>query len=211
MNALQARFRTLLTRFAPLQARWTAFENRLATLRERVIENWSRLTERDQKILAFAGTGGSILLAGLIVFLAANHLSTLRRDIDRRADLLEQVRDMRSEFRASKEKLDQINVRLRANAGPPRSFLEEKAGEVNVKGNIESMEERAAPPNDLFRAQVIEVRLKKVSLANLTRYLHKIESAAAGMSVRSLEVSPNFNEDSYVDARIHVQALRPKE
>lgn len=196
---------------APVRERIAQGRLRASAAREKLLENWSRLSERDQQIVTIGGIGGSIALGVLILFMAAGHLNTLRRDIDKRSKLVVEMREMRAEYRAAKGRLDAINDRLRANNTPPRSFLEEKAGEVNVKQSIESMEERAAPPNDLFKAQVIEVRLKKVTLANLTRYLHKIESSGAGMTVRSLDASPNFQDAKYLDAKVQVQALRPKE
>lgn len=196
---------------ASLRERIAKLRLRAAAAREKAQEGWGRLSERDQQIVTVGGIGGSIVLFGLILFFAVGHLSTLRRDIDKRSKLVVEMREMRAEYRAAKDRLDAINNRLRANNAPPRSFLEEKAGEVNVKQSIESMEERAAPPNELFKAQVIEVRLKKVTLANLTRYLHKIESAGAGMTVRSLDASPNFQDAKYLDAKVQVQALRPKE
>lgn len=205
--------RNLASRAVPASVRERIAQLRLraGAAREKLLENWSRLSERDQQIVTIGGVGGSIALGGLILFMAAGHLATLRRDIDKRSKLVVEMREMRAEYRVSKDRLDAINTRLRANNAPPRSFLEEKAGEVNVKQSIESMEERAAPPNELFKAQVIEVRLKKVSLANLTRYLHKIESSGAGMTVRSLDASPNFQDTKYLDAKVQVQALRPKE
>lgn len=200
-------FRRLL---APLDDRIRPLRARFDQTRERIADQWSRLSERDQQLVTILGTGGTVLLVGLMVFLAAGHLSKLRSDIDKRAKVLDEIRDMRAEFQASNEKLRSLEARL-GSAPPPRSFLEEKARETNVGSNIESMEDRGSPPNDLFRTQLIEVRLKKVSLANVTRYLHKIESSGAGMSVRSLDLTPNFQDSKYLDARIQVLALRKKE
>lgn len=192
---------------APIEARLRPARIAYEQYRDRASDAWSRLSERDQQLVTILGTGGTIFMIGLVVFLSAGHLSKLRTDIDRRAKVLNEIRDMRVEFQAANDKLKSLEGRL-ATAPAPRSFLEEKARETNVGSNIESMEDRGSPPNDLFKTQLIEVRLKKVSLANVTRYLHKIETSGAGMSVRSLDLTPNFQDSKYLDARVQVLALR---
>ena len=192
-----------------LRAQWNQLKNRLAIYRERGLEAWSRLSERDRKLGAGLGAGVGLVVTVLVVYLASGHVQRLNADITVRARQLEDVRAMRADFRSSKDKLDQINAKLRANSAPPKSFLEEKARETRVE--IQSMEDRAAPPNDLFKAQVVEVKIKKATLANVTRFLHKIESSGAGMSVQSLELVPNHQDNKYLDGKIYVLALRPKE
>lgn len=192
-----------------LRAQWNGLRNRLAIYRERGLEAWGRLSERDRKLSAGLGSGVALVLTVLVVYLASGHVQRLNTDITVRAKQLEDVRAMRADFRASKDKLDAINAKLRANSAPPKSFLEEKARETRVE--IQSMEDRAAPPNDLFKAQVVEVKVKKATLANVTRFLHKIESSGAGMSVQSLELVPHHQDNKYLDGKIYVLSLRPKE
>lgn len=192
-----------------LRQQWSLLQSRIAVWRERANEAWSRMSERDRKLAAGLAAGFALVIAVTTVYLATGHVQKLRSDIALRAKQLEEVRELRADFRASKERLDSINAKLRVNSAPPKSFLEEKARETRVE--IQAMEDRAAPPNDLFKAQVVEVKIRKVTLANLTRFLHKIESSGAGMSVRSLEVVPHFQDNKYLDAKVHVLSLRPKE
>ena len=192
-----------------LREQWNQLLTRLSLQRDRANEAWSRLSERDRKLGAGLAVGVSLVLTVLVVYLATGHVATLRNDITVRAKQLEDVREMRTDFRASKDKLDAINAKLKANSLPPKSFLEEKARETRIE--IQSMEDRAAPPNDLFKAQIVEVKMKKVTLANLTRFLHKIESSGAGMSVKSLELVPNHQDAKYLDGKMHVLSLKPKE
>ena len=192
-----------------LRQQWKELMSRLSLQRDRANEAWSRMSERDRKLAAGLGIGVSLVLTVLVVYLATGHVAKLKSDIAIRAKQLEDVRDMRTDFRASKDKLDQINAKLRASSLPPKSFLEEKARETRVE--IQSMEDRAAPPNDLFKAQIVEVKIKKVTLANLTRFLHKIESSGAGMSVKNLELVPHHQDNKYLDGKLYVLSLKPKE
>lgn len=194
---------------AKLRQQWAMFLSRAAIWRERATDTWSRMSERDRRLAAGLGAGIALVIAVMTVYLATGHVRQLRSDIALRAKQLEEVRELRADFRASKERLDSINAKLRANSAPPKSFLEEKARETRIE--IQSMEDRAAPPNDLFKAQVVEVKIRKATLANLTRFLHRIESSGAGMSVRSLEVVPHYQDNKYLDAKVHVLSLRPKE
>lgn len=192
-----------------LRAQWNQLMTRLSLYRERATEAWSRLSERDRKLGTGLAIGVTVVVSVLALYLATGHVQKLRTDIALRAKQLEDVRDMRTDFRASKDRLDAINAKLRASSLPPKSFLEEKARETRVE--IQSMEDRAAPPNDLFKAQIVEVKVKKVTLANVARFLHKIESSGAGMSVQSLELVPNHQDGKYLDGKVHVLSLRPKE
>lgn len=192
-----------------LRQQWNQLMTRLSLQRDRANETWSRMSERDRKLGAGLAIGVAVVMTVLVVYLATGHVAKLKSDIAVRAKQLEDVRDMRNDFRASKDKLDAINAKLRASSLPPKSFLEEKARETRV--DIQSMEDRAAPPNDLFKAQIVEVKVKKVTLANLTRFLHKIESSGAGMSVKSLELTPHHQDNKYLDGKLHVLSLKPKE
>lgn len=192
-----------------LRQQWNQLRNRLGIYRERGLEAWSRLSERDRKLGAGLGSGFALVITVLVVYLASGHVQRLNTDITVRAKQLEDVRAMRTDFKASKDKLDRINDKLKANSAPPKSFLEEKARETRVE--IQSMEDRAAKPNDLFKAQVVEVKIKKATLANVTRFLHKIESSGAGMSVQSFELVPHHQDNKYLDGKVYVLSLRPKE
>ena len=194
-----------------IRAQWALLRARGAAIRDRAADNWSRLSQRDQKLAAWFGGVAAVLLILGIAWACNTRITRLHADIGTRAKQLEQVRDMRTEFKASKERLDSLSNRLKSNSAPPKSFLEERAREVNVAGSIQSMEDRAAPPNDLFKAQVIEVKIKKISVANLTRYIHKIEAAGAGMTVRRIEIVPHYQDNKYLDAKMQVLSLRPKE
>ena len=202
------RLRELL---APVLARVNELRLRLAALRDRGLDVWNRLTPRDQQVITWVGSALGTVVAVSVIFLGSSHLATVRKRIDTRTKQLVQVRDMRSQYNDDKGRLDAINVKLRANAGPPRTFLEEKAREVHVEGSLDGMRDLTAPPNDLFKSQVIEVKLKKVSVANVTRYLHKIETTGVGMSVRTLRLEPNFQDAKYLNATIEVLSLRPKD
>ena len=125
-----------------LRQQWNQLRNRLAIYRERGLEAWSRLSERDRKLGAGLGSGVALVITVLVVYLASGHVQRLNTDITVRAKQLEDVRAMRTDFKASKDKLDRINDKLKANSAPPKSFLEEKARETRVE--IQSMEEAEA-------------------------------------------------------------------
>lgn len=193
-----------------LREQWALLMRRWQTLREQATELWSKLSERDQQIVSVVGIAGTIFLIGVIAALCSAHLSKLHRDIASRSKALGEIHDLRGEYMGEKQKLDALNIRLRQNGGEPKTFLEDKARELNIMGSID-MTDRAAPPNDLFKAQMIEVSLKKITVANVSRYLYKIESGSAGMTVKSIELYPNFQDNKYLDGKLMVQALRPKE
>lgn len=194
-----------------LREQWAILMQRWQTLRERATELWGRLQPRDQQIVTIVGVGGTVFLVGIVVALCSAHLSKLHRDIASRAKAMNEIHDLHAEYMGEKQKLDTLNIRLRQNGAEPKTFLEDKARELNIMGSIDSMQDRAAPPNDLFKAQLIEVNLKKISLANVSRFLYRIENGSAGMTVKSVELYPNFQDNKYLDGKLMVQALRPKE
>jgi len=193
-----------------LREQWAILMQRWTTLRERATELWGKLSPRDQQIVTVVGVAGTVFFVGVVVALCGAHLSKLHRDIAERSKALVEIDSLHGEYMGEKQKLDALNIRLRQNGAEPKTFLEDKARELNIMGSIE-MTDRAAPPNDLFKAQLIEVSLKKITLANVSRYLYKIETGSAGMTVKSVELYPNFQDNKYLDGKLMVQALRPKE
>jgi hypothetical protein len=69
------------------------------------------------------------------------------------------------------------------------------------------MEPQSAQSNEAYRETKVEVTLKAVSLAQLANYLHRIESAAQLLSIKSLRMRTRPDKPELLDVSFTVSSF----
>ena len=87
------------------------------------------------------------------------------------------------------------------------SYLEKAAGEAAVKKHIKYMKPSAATVRGPFKESLVEMKLERVTLQQLTGYLQKIESPTEIVSIRRISIQANKEEADYLDAILQVSTL----
>jgi len=84
------------------------------------------------------------------------------------------------------------------------SFLEEAAGDAEVKAHIKSMKPSVSATPGPYKESLVEMKLEAITLQQLIGYLSKIESPGNVVSIKRISISENKKESGYLDAILQV-------
>jgi general secretion pathway protein M len=84
------------------------------------------------------------------------------------------------------------------------SFLDEAAGNAQVKAHIKYMKPSTPLSTGPFKESMVEMKLEAVTLEQLVSYLYHIESPADLVSIKRISIKENKKEQGYLDAIVQV-------
>ncbi len=88
------------------------------------------------------------------------------------------------------------------------SFLEEAAGDANVKAHIKYMKPSISASPGAYKESLVEMKLEGITLQQLVGYLSRIESPGNVVSIKRISISENKRESGYLDAILQVLTFR---
>ncbi len=175
--------------------------------RARLRAAWDRLSPRERLLVGLVGALFGfmfVLLAVVNPLLSASDRAGQRTLAAERE--LADVERMRGELDEIHGRLSSVERRVRE--GPRGNIftpLEALASQSGVK--VDSMEPQTAPASEDYRETKVQVVLKDVSLAQLTDYLHRIESASQLLSIKSLRIRTRPDESALLDVHFSVSSF----
>jgi type II secretory pathway component PulM len=179
-------------------------------LRERLSVWIAGLAPRERLLLAAAGGALALVVVWLgAVLPMASALHGARARVDTAEQQLAVAQRVRDDLAVVQGRLGAVERRIRE--GPKGNLfttLEELAAQSAVK--VESMEPQAAPSQDAYRETKVQVVLKRVTLAQVVNFLHKIEAAPQLLSVKSLRIRSRVeNKEELLDVTFTVSSFEP--
>ena len=84
------------------------------------------------------------------------------------------------------------------------SFLEQKAGEAQVKDHIKYMKPSSSKGEGPYNESLVEIKLESITLKQLVGYLYRIEKPEDLIIVKRMSVKGNKNRPGYLDAILQV-------
>src|SRR5215510_12196592 len=139
---------------------------------------WQTMQPRER---LFIGGAGAALLLFLIFKLAIDpmfkHSAELDRQIVTARRQLAELRTMQQEYQRQKSVVDSINSQLKRQQNfAIVSRLEELAGQTGIQNKILYMKPTVSTPSEVYNEESVEVKMEGVTLEQLVRYLHQIET-----------------------------------
>lgn len=175
---------------------------------ERLRAAWGRLSGRERVLVSAVTVLFALLFVMLVVvnpLLAASESARSRTQAAVRE--LEAVEAMRAELDEVQGRLSTVERRIRESPqGNIFTTLESLASQSGLK--VDSMEPQTSPSSDAYRETKVQVTLKGVSLAQLTDYLHRIESARQLLSIKSLRIRTRPDGSALLDVNFSVSSFQ---
>lgn len=164
----------------------------------------------------FIGGAGAALLVFLLFKLAIDPMLRRSADLDRQIVTarrqLNELRTMQQEYVHQKSVVDTINTQLKRQQNfAIFSRLEELAGQTGIRDKILHMKPMVSTPSDVYNEEQVEVKMDGVTLDQLVRYLHQIESAQQLLKIKRLDVKPRLDNRQILGATFRVSAFTLKE
>jgi general secretion pathway protein M len=174
---------------------------------------WQNLQSRER---LFIGGAGAALVVFLIFKLAIDptfkHYAELDRQIVTARRQLNELRTMQQEYQRQKSVVDSINNQLKKQQNfAIFSRLEELAGQTGIRNKILYMKPTVSTPSEVYNEESVEIKMEGVTLEQLVRYLHQIESSPQLLKIKRLEIKPRFDNRQILTATFRVSAFTLKE
>lgn len=170
-----------------------------------------RLNRREQ-VVVYAGSA-ILLLFILIQFMIVplfHQRGKLERMAQRKTADLTEIRQLRQEFDALKGAADR-SVRYfsrREKGFTLFSFLDTLAGTAGVKDRISYMKPSSVKlPDSPYKKSQVEMKLDQITMDQLTRFLHGVETSKNMVVVKRLSVSRKGKTEGTVSVVIQAETL----
>ena len=88
------------------------------------------------------------------------------------------------------------------------SFLEKEAAESDVKGHIKHMKPSVSETTGPYKESMVEMKLEGITLKQLVKYLHRIESPEEVIFIKRISIKENRKESGYLNVVLNVLTLQ---
>lgn len=175
------------------------FKDRMQALRDK----WERLSQRERTMVGAMGVTFVIMVTLIVGFLITDGLSSME---ERNADMRQALRDLdtqRDAYVRMKAKSAQMETRLGSQPVQLPGYLESAAKETGV--DIADQTERpVAPAGKKFVVRTVDVRLRAVTLEQLTKFMKAIETGKSLVVVSTLSVRTRDDKHEQLDVELSV-------
>jgi len=172
-----------------------------------------RLTQREKLAVGL----GSSCLAVMAFWLGVwgpiqAHLTLQKRRVAAKQDEFDEVRDLAARFERLSTRIEGIEAHLRRSRDfSILSYLESLAKRLQVQDRIVQMKPRPGESTRYYKENAVEIRMEKVRLPDLTRYLFQVENSPELLRVKQLQIRPRFDDPDLLDVRFQVSAYESLE
>lgn len=168
-----------------------------------------KLTRREKySIFAASGAICLFILIQFIVFPSVDKRKRLKRTIQVKTQVLEEMITLKSEYDAIKKRNDLSKVRFkeREKNFTLFSFLDNLSGKAGIKDNITYMKpSTSAQKNSPYKTSQVEMKLQGLTLRQLTTYLHMVEVSKNMVYIKKLSILKTGKPKGFIDAVLQVE------
>jgi type II secretory pathway component PulM len=155
---------------------------------------WSRISARERRllsILAAAFAGCAVLLVAYLVFDAFQGMSQENEDMRKAIEDLAKHSD---EYRAAKDKVTALQMRIGTEPPQLAADLEAAAKEAGIQ-IPETSDRPDSAAGKRYVEHSLDVKLRKVDLKSLATFLSKVETGRALVLITRLDIRRSFGGD----------------
>ncbi|MGD0277275.1 MAG: hypothetical protein ABSB79_14685 [Syntrophales bacterium] len=173
---------------------------------------WNTLTSSQKVYVAM----GAIFIAGLLIFQFViipmmEARNRLLRAITSQEKILVELSTLGPEYGQIKQRSEDIQhmIGRRAPNFSLFSYLEQKAGEANVKSNIRYMNPARLSATGNFEEDSVDMKLEKITLRQMIQFLHLVESRQDFIWIPKFNAEKMKENPEYLSAQIQVVTYMP--
>jgi general secretion pathway protein M len=158
-------------------------------------------------------TAGAALLAGVGFWLGVwepvqNHRELLDRKLKAKQAEHREIKQLAKRFRRLAGQIRGIESDIeRPRNFSILSYLEGLAKRQRVQDRIVQMKPKGGEVTRYYRENAVEIKMEKVRLPELVRYLYQVENSAEMLRILQLQIRPRFDDRDLLDVRFQVSAV----
>ncbi len=172
-----------------------------------------RLSTREKAIVG----AGAAFLAGVVFWLGVwepvqNGLALMERRVEAKRTEYRQIQELAAQYARLRSRIEGIEDHLkRSREFSILSYLENQARRQQVQDRIVQMKPKGGDVTRYYEEKTVEVKMEKVRLAELVRYLYQIENSPELLRIKQLQLRPRFDDPDLLDVRFQVSAFETRE
>ncbi len=161
----------------------------------------AKLSQRERLMLA----AGALVCIFTAVYLLAispyqQAMAHLDAQIASRRRQLHQVRELQQQCQQQRRRM----VALRGENFALFPFIENQVVTIVGRDNLTSMRPLARISHDGVEEEMLEVKIEKISLAQLVHLLRNIDAVSAPVRVKNLRLQTRYDNSALLDAALQV-------
>jgi len=158
--------------------------------------------------------GGAFVLAmfgyWFVISPAMSGFQGKTKSIERKEKQLAEVVKLQDEYLTMTTRMGDIEKTLSTGEkGVSPKFLEDLAEKRRIKEKITSMNPKTTPMNEDFNESSVEMRIDKIPLEDLVKYLFDIENSSKFLKVKRLRLKTRYDDFNFLDVTFSVSTLEP--
>ncbi len=172
---------------------------------------WDKLDKKQRYIVA--GTAAFVLIAlilELIIFPLWDANAKMKQTIQINQKKLDEVIKLDAEFAHQEAKISKIKMVMSTRTADFSlfSYLEKKAAQAGVRGNIKYMNSSRGTQSAAFEESLIDMKLDKITLKQLTDFLYFAESPADLVRIKRITVNKMKESPEYLSAQLQIASVQ---
>ncbi len=161
-----------------------------------------------------------IVALGLVLVVCAAFWGLVVDPVKEKTALLdrkiEYLQKRRADLGALVKRYEALNSQLSAVKGKvvhPKEFsilshLETIALSRGVKANITQMKPKPGLSSRHYKESVVEIKMEKVNLDQITGYLHEVENGPQPLRIKVLRLAPRFDNPDLLNANFDIASYQ---
>jgi general secretion pathway protein M len=170
-----------------------------------------KLTKREKyAIYALSGAILLFILIQFIVFPSIDKRKRLKRTLQIKEDALLEMIALKSDYDAIEKRTNLAKERFenREKGFTLFSFLDSLTGKARIKEYVTYMKPSTTVQKDNpYKISQVEMKLKGLTLEQLTTFLHMVETSKNVVYVKRLSISKTGEQESFVDVVLQVETV----
>jgi len=167
---------------------------------------------RRERAAVMVGVGFLCLfvLVRFVVFPFMDRKDRLRRNLTVNTRNLEEIRALKMAYETLIHTGEQAEKRFkqRRKNFTLLSFLVQLAGEVGIKDKMASMKPTLTQQKDSpYKTSQVEMKLKGLSLEQITQYLYKIETSKNMVNIKRISLTKSDDKEGILNVTLQVETL----
>jgi len=172
---------------------------------------WDKLDKKQRYIVA--GTAAFVFVAlilELVIFPLWDVKAKIRQTLQINQKKLDEVIKLDAEFAGQEAKISKIKrvMSTRTADFSLFSYLEKKATQAGVRGNIKYMNSSRGTQSAAFEESLIDMKLDKITLRQLTDFLYFAESPADLVRIKRITVNKMKESPEYLSVQLQIASAQ---
>ena len=172
---------------------------------------WDKLDKKQRYIVA--GVAAFVLIAlilELVIFPLWDANAKIKQTLQINQKKLDEVIKLDTEFAGQEAKISKIKrvMSTRTADFSLFSYLEKKAAQAGVRGNIKYMNSSRGTQSAAFEESLIDMKLDKITLKQLTDFLYFVESPADLVKIKKITINKMKESPEYLSAQLQISSFQ---